>query len=66
VQQNFRNPHEHGANLVGNALGGVEMAGVQAQQLAPRGRVTEIKLMRAHYIALRPDAKQLALDGIAI
>ena len=43
------------------------VAGVEAEQLlAPRDRVAEVELVRADDVALRPEAEQLALDGVAV
>src|SRR5262249_55029626 len=47
-------------------LGGMIVASVQREQLFSRDRVADIKLMRTHDIAFRPNAKQLGFDGIEI
>ena len=57
---------QHGRDLVGDDLGRMVMAGVQAQQLAARDGIAEIELVRADDVALRADAEQLALDGVEV
>ena len=42
------------------------MAGVEAQELLAREGVAEVKLVRADDVALRADAEELALDGVAV
>jgi hypothetical protein len=44
VQQNLRHELERARNLVGDGLGGMEMTGVEAEQLASRDGIAEIKL----------------------
>ena len=66
VQQDFIEEQQHRRNLVGDRLGGVEMARVEAQQLPLGHRVAQIELVRADHVALRADPEQLALDGVAV
>ncbi len=66
VQQDLVEVQEHGRDLVGDDLGRVVVAGVEAQQLLARDGVAEVELVRADDVALRADAEQLALDGVAV
>ena len=66
VQQDLVQIHEHRRDLVRDDLGRMVMAGVQAQELLAREGVAEVKLVRADDVALRADAEQLALDGVAV
>ena len=45
---------------------GMEMAGVEAEQLRRVMRVAEIELVRADGVALAADAEELALDGVEV
>ncbi len=66
VQENLRQEHQDRAQLVGDGLGRMVVAGVERQQLPPRERVRMIELVRADRVALTPDAKQLSFDGVAV
>src|SRR5204863_6852261 len=59
-------PGKDGRNLVGDDLRRVEMAGVETEQLLPRDRVAQVKLMRADDVRLRPDAEQFGLHRVAV
>ena len=66
VQQDLVEVLEHGRDLVRDDLGRMVVAGVQAQELLARDGVAEVELVRADDVALRADAEQLALDGVAV
>ena len=66
VQQDLRQEHEHRADLVGDRLGRVIVAGVERQTACRVERVAEVVLVRADGEALEPDAEQLALDRVEI
>ena len=66
VEQDFRHPHHHRGNLVDDRLGGVEVAGIEAQQLAAGGRVAEVELVRTGDVRLGADAEQLGLDCVEV
>src|SRR5438270_708585 len=66
VQEDAVHVAEDGRDLVGDALGRVEVTGVQAQHLAALDGVAEQELVRAHDVALGPQAKELGLDGVAV
>ena len=57
---------EHRGDLVGDDLGRVEVAGVEAEQLLARDGVAEVELVRADDVALRAEAEQLALDRVEV
>ena len=42
------------------------VARIEADELLVRDRVAEVELVRADDVALRPDAEQLALDGVEV
>ena len=65
VQQDLVQVHEHRRDLVRDDLGRMIVAGVQAQELVAREGIAEVKLVRADDVALRAEAEQLALDGVA-
>ena len=62
VQQNSRQELEHAGNLVRDALGGMEMAGVQAEEFPPHDSVAEIKLVRTDDVAFAADAEKLRFE----
>src|SRR2546423_1518741 len=66
VEQELGQPGKDGGNLVGNALRRMEVARVEAEQLLIGNRIAEVEFMRADDVALGANAKQLALDGVAI
>ncbi len=66
VQQQFGHVQQHRRDLVGNRFRRVEMAGIQAEQRLIFNGVPQIKFVRAHHIALRADAKELALNGVEV
>ena len=66
VQQDLVQVHEHGRDLVRDDLGRMVVAGVEAQELLAREGIAEVELVRADDVALRADAEQLALDGVAV
>jgi len=66
VQRDLREEQQHRGNLVADALGRMEVPGVEREEFLPRQGIAEIELMRADDVAFRADAKQLGLDGIHI
>ena len=66
VQQDLVEVHEHRRDLVRDDLGRMIMAGVEAEELLARDGIAEVKLVRADDVALRADAEELALDGVAV
>ena len=66
VQQDLVEVHEHRRDLVRDDLGRMKMAGVQAEELLARDGIAEVELVRADDVALRADAEELALDGVAV
>ena len=66
VQEQLGHIHEHGGNFIGDALGRVEVAGVEAESGLVLLRVAHIELVRTDDEALGPDAKELTLDSIDI
>ena len=66
VQQNLRQKLEHARNLVSDGFRGMEMAGVEAKQLAARDGVAEIEFVRANGATLRADAKEFRLNGVEV
>ena len=66
MQQNFRQELEDRRNLVGDALGGMIVPGVQRQQFLPAHGVTKIKFVRTDDVAFRADAEQLGFERIEV
>src|SRR5436190_11740852 len=66
VQQNLRQVEEHAGDLVGDALGGMEMAGVETEQLLARDGVAEVEFVRADGATLRADAEEFSFHGIEV
>ena len=64
VEQDLGHPGQDAGDLVGDDLGRVEMAGVEAKHFLTGRRITKIILVRANYIRLRTQAKQLGLDRV--
>ena len=63
MEQNLVQKTQGRRNLVGDTFGGMEVAGIQAEQRLARGRIGQIEIVGAGRIALRADAEELALDG---
>ena len=66
VQQDLRHEHQHRADLVGDRLGRVIVAGVERVEQLARERVAEIELVRADGVALDAEAEQLALERVEV
>ena len=64
MQQDLGQVEEHARDLVADRLGGMEVAGIEAQQLLARDAVAQIKLGRPHRAALGADAEQFRLHGV--
>ncbi len=65
VEQQPGHVEQHGGDLVGDHLGGVEVACVEAEQhVAPAGRVAQVELVRADHVALGAEAKEFGLDRV--
>ena len=64
VQQEARYIQHGGGDFVGNYFCRMEVTRIQTQRGLAAGGVTHVELVRAHGIAFRTDAKQLAFDGI--
>ncbi len=66
MQQELRHELQHRRYFVGQALGGVKVPGVQAEQLLPGRGVAHVELVRADDVGFGADAEQLAFDGVQI
>ena len=66
MQQDARNEWQHRAELVGHALGGVEMPHVEAEVPAALDGVGQQEIVGAHGAALRADAEELGLHGVDV
>src|SRR5690349_23673270 len=66
MQQNLRQITQNGRNLVRDAFGRMEMAGVEAEQLLVLDRVAQVKLVRADNITFRSNAEEFSLHRIQI
>src|SRR5207244_8981892 len=66
MQQDLIEVLEDRGELVRDDLGGMVVAGVEAEELAAREGVSQVELVRADDVALRADAEELALDGVAV
>ena len=66
VQQQPIDPQQHRGDLVGNHLGGVEVARIQTKNRPARRRVSQVELVRADDIALRAETEELAFDRVEI
>ena len=64
VQQKLVHRQRHRGQLVGDVLGRVEMAHVEAQERAVPDRVAEVELVAAHGHRLDPDAEELRFDRV--
>ena len=64
MQQQARHVQHGGGDFVGNHFGRMEVTRIQTQRRLATGGVTHVELVRAHGVAFRTDAKQLAFDGI--
>ena len=59
VEQQAGDELQDRRDLIGDRLGGMEVAGIQAVELLPLGGVAEVKLVRADDVALAADAEEL-------
>src|SRR5437762_2378687 len=66
VQQDLGQKLKNAGYLVADGFRGMEMASVEAEQLAPRDRVAEVKLVRTDGAAFRADAKEFSFDGVQV
>ena len=66
VQEHPVDEGQHRRQLVGDDLGGVEVAGVEAEHDLPAHRVGQVELVRAGGVALGADPEELALHGVAV
>ena len=64
MQKNLGQVEEHARDLVADRFGGMEVAGIEAEQLFARDAVAEIELGRPHRAALGADAKEFGLHGV--
>ncbi len=65
MEEQLRAEGEHGGDLIGDGLGGMEVAGVEADHQAIRERVTEVELVGADHEGLAAEAEELALHRVA-
>src|SRR5690606_30620687 len=67
VQEQRGGELEHRGNLVGQRLGRVKVAGVEAVgDVALLQRVAQVELVRADRVGLGADAEELGLDGVEV
>ena len=66
VQEDALHVREHGRDLVGDRLGGVEVARVEAEEDALPDRVAQVELVAADDERLRADPEELGLDGVEV
>ena len=66
VQQDLRHERQDRADLVGDGLGRMVVAGVEREEHSARQRVAEVELVRADGVALDADAEQLAFDRVEV
>ena len=66
VQQDLGKVDEHARDLVGDRLGGVVVARIEAEQFLPRDAVAEVELARPHRAALAADPEELRLHGVEV
>ncbi len=64
VEHQFGNEEQHGAHLVGNALGGVEVAGVEGDHHVVLGGVRGVEVVAANGVALQADAEYLRFNAV--
>ena len=64
VEEDLRKVEEDARNLVGDRLGGMEVAGIETEELLPGDGIPEVKLRRPNRAGLGPDPKQLRLHRI--
>jgi len=66
VECNLRQIEEHGGDLVGDALGGMVVAGVERDEDLAADGIAQVELVRADHVGFRADAEQFAFDGVEI
>lgn len=66
MQQNFGNVKENTRELVSNAFGRVEMAGIKAEELLARNGVAKVEFVRAHDVAFAADTEELRFNRVEV